>query len=302
MQQANLPRLAAKSKQKRPGQHLWRWLALLCLAVLTLASAQGDDSTAAIAAGGIELLRSDAVAMQRQEMFITPEKVSVDFVFANETASPVDSLVAFVVPDVALHDLDKHAIAPAALAESFAFTVRSDGREIEPQVDLRSDGANLRLRFYWPQSFPAGKKVAIRHSYRPLLGGSLIEPQIERQDQAATSLSRLYCLDDADWTAISAVAQARAERSGLSATLSGAFLDYTLSTGANWKGVINELLIGIAASENSKGGEGGGDAFLASCLTGLRRLDGTIWLRFADFKPTSDLRLLFINLPQAAND
>ena len=67
---------------------------------LSAAPALANDSVAELGTGGLILSRSDAVAMQSEDLFISPEKVTVDYVFHNNTDRDVDSIVAFPMPDI----------------------------------------------------------------------------------------------------------------------------------------------------------------------------------------------------------
>ncbi|TIT62302.1 MAG: DUF4424 domain-containing protein, partial [Mesorhizobium sp.] len=48
---------------------------------LSAAPALANDSVAELGTGGLILSRSDAVAMQSEDLFISPQKVTVDYVF-----------------------------------------------------------------------------------------------------------------------------------------------------------------------------------------------------------------------------
>ena len=53
------------------------WLAALL--TVTAASAQANDSIAELGAGGLILSRSDVVAMESEDLFLSRDKVTVDF-------------------------------------------------------------------------------------------------------------------------------------------------------------------------------------------------------------------------------
>src|SRR5690606_4913501 len=75
---------------------------LLCTSPTALLA---DDSTAALGAGGIELLQSDSIAMLEQDLFLAARKVRTRFVFQNESRADIKTLVAFVMPDIEARDL-----------------------------------------------------------------------------------------------------------------------------------------------------------------------------------------------------
>jgi hypothetical protein len=73
----------------------------LCLAALLAAApqARANDSTAAIGIGGLSLTRSEAIRLDRQELFISREQVRVEYRFTNTTDRDIETLVAFPLPD-----------------------------------------------------------------------------------------------------------------------------------------------------------------------------------------------------------
>ena len=82
-----------------PGKplHTFPGIALAAALALSAAPALANDSVAELGTGGLILSRSDAVAMQSEDLFISPEKVTVDYVFHNNTDK--DAIVAFPLPD-----------------------------------------------------------------------------------------------------------------------------------------------------------------------------------------------------------
>lgn len=119
------------------------WIVQGLAAVLALAlapAAQANDSVAGMALGGLEFLRTDAIAMVEEELHITPDEVRVHYVFVNETEKPVDTLVAFPLPAVGYPYLDFDYIPlPVENDPNFVdfFTV-IDGTPVEPMVEHRA--------------------------------------------------------------------------------------------------------------------------------------------------------------------
>jgi hypothetical protein len=73
---------------------------LLGLIALFLASssAQANDSAAHLGAGGLEFTTTDAVVMEKEDLYLSPELVKVDYIFRNVTNNPVELRVAFPLP------------------------------------------------------------------------------------------------------------------------------------------------------------------------------------------------------------
>ncbi|TIV08374.1 MAG: DUF4424 domain-containing protein, partial [Mesorhizobium sp.] len=102
------------------------------------APALANDSVAELGTGGLILSRSDAVAMQSEDLFISPEKVTVDYVFRNNTDKDVSSIVAFPMPDIE-GDPNEMPALPEAQSDNFlGFEVAIDGVDAKPQLEQRA--------------------------------------------------------------------------------------------------------------------------------------------------------------------
>ncbi|UCI09931.1 DUF4424 domain-containing protein [Mesorhizobium sp. B1-1-8] len=109
------------------------------IAALTLAAAPAfaNDSVAELGTGGLILSRSDAVAMQSEDLFISPEKVTVDYVFHNNTDKDVDAIVAFPMPDIS-GDPEEMPAIPENQSDNFlGFEVTIDGAPAKPQLEQK---------------------------------------------------------------------------------------------------------------------------------------------------------------------
>jgi hypothetical protein len=107
------------------------------LAVMA-APAFANDSVAELGTGGLILSRSDAVAMQSEDLFISPEKVTVDYVFRNNTDKDVSSIVAFPMPDIEGDPNEMPAIPEAQSDNFLGFEVTIDGVDAKPQLEQRA--------------------------------------------------------------------------------------------------------------------------------------------------------------------
>lgn len=141
----------------------------------------------------------------------------------------------------------------------------------------------LKTTHYWTQVFPAGRELDVRHRYTPAVGGSagsvFGDPDMaesEHHNQEATQ----YCTDDAFQ------AGARRMRSrGL--YLSETWIDYILTTGANWAEPIGEfrLVVDKGSSRN----------LVSFCGEGVRKISSTRFeMRRRNFTPTHDLSVLIL--------
>lgn len=70
------------------------------LAVLASRTPAVADGTAALAAGDLTFANTTALRMAEEALYMSPEKVRVRFVIANDTDKDVETLVAFPLPDI----------------------------------------------------------------------------------------------------------------------------------------------------------------------------------------------------------
>ncbi|RWC45253.1 MAG: DUF4424 domain-containing protein [Mesorhizobium sp.] len=104
---------------------------------LSAGSAFANDSVAELGTGGLILSRSDAVAMQSEDLFISPEKVTVDYVFHNNTDKDVDAIVAFPMPDISGNPEEIPAIPENQSDNFLGFEVTIDGVAAKPQLEQK---------------------------------------------------------------------------------------------------------------------------------------------------------------------
>jgi len=129
---------------------MWKWFAL-GLGWLVPLSAQANDSTAALTAGGLVLTKTDAIAMETERLVITPDSVSVGYRFRNVTDKPVVTQVAFPLPDLSLSDaFYGHPAIPSDDPLNFVgFQTQADGNPVDAkaQVRFRVNDADVTDRF-----------------------------------------------------------------------------------------------------------------------------------------------------------
>ena len=128
------------------------WLlgvALLCSA----ATLYANDSASELAAGGIVLVKTDAIAMQREDLYLSPAEVRVRYEMRNDTDQPVTLRVAFPLPELPsqtpggrVTSTGGHNIVmdqPAG-PNFLRFRLRVDGRDVTPETEVRAELADRR--------------------------------------------------------------------------------------------------------------------------------------------------------------
>jgi len=106
----------------------------------SLTGAKANDSSAAMAAGGLELTRNDQVRMVSEVLRIAPRLVEVNYVFENTGRTDVTTLVAFPLPELSQTVWYYSPLnIPFEKDHNFVgFQVWVDGREIRPDIEMRA--------------------------------------------------------------------------------------------------------------------------------------------------------------------
>ena len=316
---------------------------LLCLSG---PPAHANDSTALLGVGGLELTTSPDIVMAREDLFLSPKVVQVQYEFRNEGKNDITTRVAFPLPLI-----DQHAAAnvdlPARDHENFVdFRVVVDSKDVHPQLEQRAimdDGRDvteqlvaagihpnsslpgwdetlkalphdvwmklvreglfqvdekeaesrpdyispawrLKATFHWEQTFPAGKVLRVHHSYKPIVGSSFVA---EDHDRSADF--KPYCLDaDGNAGLRRKMRELKAkwkDHPNINPLLIMREVDYVLTTGANWKGPIENFRLTID-KEDPK-------AILSLCMDGLKKTGPTTFeLERQNFTPKEDIRFV----------
>jgi hypothetical protein len=114
-------------------------IALLALLGAVATPAAANDSTAQLGAGGLQLIRNEAIEILSEDLYVSAREVRVAYRFRNRTEAPVTYLVAFPLPAIdAVVPEALNVALPDAASENFVdFTVTVDGKRIAPKVDAR---------------------------------------------------------------------------------------------------------------------------------------------------------------------
>ena len=109
---------------------------LVCCTVLGDVSA--NDSTVELSVGGLTFTRNPDISMESEELTITPEFVTVRYVFLNQSQKPVNVTVAFPLPDIDLADADNYAIPTDDPVNFVAFQTKIDGKPVTFSINQRA--------------------------------------------------------------------------------------------------------------------------------------------------------------------
>lgn len=114
-------------------------LALLALA----APAAANDTVAELRPGGLVFVTSEQVSMEEEELYLSPEEVRVDYVFANAGTSPVHVTVAFPMPPLDGSPWEVPSIPDGDTANFLGFEAFVDGKPVEVKLQQRAEIAGL---------------------------------------------------------------------------------------------------------------------------------------------------------------
>ena len=157
--------------------------------------------------------------------------------------------------------------------------------EMEKHLEARW---TLQTTFFWEQTFPARRELAVDHRYQPSVGASvqtaLGESDLAKDDWYGEQV-RKYCVDKALFAAIDRARRTvRNERTPLREER----IAYVLKTGANWAGPIKDFRLVID--------KGDAKNLVSFCGDGVKKISATRFeMRKSDFTPQSDLFVLILS-------
>jgi hypothetical protein len=82
---------------------------ILAFAIYPFHYVHSNDTIAAISVGGLVLKKTDAIRMKDEKLIISPKKIRVTYEFLNESAQPIETLVAFPMPEIGANLYDNSA-------------------------------------------------------------------------------------------------------------------------------------------------------------------------------------------------
>lgn len=178
-------------------------------------------------------------------------------------------------PEAEGEALDRLPAADRARLVKLGLAVREDGR-LAPDWTVRE-------RWYWDQTFPAGRDLVVEHHYSPGTGGSvdaaLALPGF-RTSPEGRAMIRDYCVDPAFLAGLD-----RLSRRG--GGLPEQRIGYILTTGANWRSPIGRFRLVVD--------KGSARNLVSFCGEGVRKISPT---RFemvrTNWRPDRDLKVLIV--------
>jgi hypothetical protein len=108
--------------------------------LLTMHAAWGNDTSVALGADGLRIEPSNTITLEDEELSISAAEIRVRYIFRNLSDKPVDTLVAFPLPEIDVRELWEIGVdLPSDDPLNFVdFTVTVDGTPVTPQVEQRA--------------------------------------------------------------------------------------------------------------------------------------------------------------------
>src|SRR5215471_1114769 len=107
--------------------------------------AKANDSSAELAVGGLVFTKNSEISIESEDLTITPDTVTVHYVFLNQSVSPITLRVAFPLPDIDLADGANVAFPTSDPVNFVGFSTKIDGKPINFTVNQRAalDGKDV---------------------------------------------------------------------------------------------------------------------------------------------------------------
>ncbi|MDQ0464092.1 hypothetical protein QO010_001863 [Caulobacter ginsengisoli] len=145
----------------------------------------------------------------------------------------------------------------------------------------------VRTTFYWAQTFPAGKEIAVLHRYKPSVGasaGSMMGSVYSKGTPELAQYKRRYCMDQSLLSRIDQMARAAGNDGS---PFWEQRIGYVLKTGGNWAGPIGDFHLTID--------KGAAANLISLCVNGIVKTGPTRFeVRKSNFTPDRDLDILIL--------
>jgi hypothetical protein len=137
------------------------------LAALAASPALADDSSAALAAGGLVFTKQADIRMASEDLRISPKEVRVRYEFVNDGKNDVETVVAFPLPDIDVREFWYEPLGTTldTTPNFMGFALTVGGRKVDATADER---ALLNGRDVTAQVKAAGLPVNI-------VGGAMVK-------------------------------------------------------------------------------------------------------------------------------
>ncbi|WP_321338857.1 DUF4424 family protein [uncultured Cohaesibacter sp.] len=99
--------------------------------------ANANDASAMLDAGGIRLVETNAISLDVEDLYISPEQIRIHYEFFNHSDEDQRMLVAFPVPEIEAEPEWNYGINNADPINFLGFSVHSNGQPITPELEVK---------------------------------------------------------------------------------------------------------------------------------------------------------------------
>lgn len=116
------------------------FMKILIILLFLCSNAFSNDAVSSQTLKGIVLSKTDAIALRKEKLLLTPKEITVDYIFENTTSKAQTLLVSFPLPP-----LDDDSCAPDRTSRFDDFSVTVDGANVSYQTECRAFNESIEV-------------------------------------------------------------------------------------------------------------------------------------------------------------
>ena len=254
--------------------------ATLLLFTVLASSARANDGAVGIDGGQLVFKNLKGVEMWEEDLVLSPNLVSVRYVFRNKTAKDITTHIAFPIS----YALETDTTFDTKSKNPNGFFVSVNSKKIPFSTESKATESDYRTTHFWEQTFPAHKETIIEHQYKPIFGSNVIEQMVKNpsKDASFAGTIRSYYTDFSKEFCLSAQQRKLMEKERYVFNV----LNYILTTANTWDGPIGTFKLTIKKNTRKF-------LFLCTKLDLKKTSNGDFQTTVKDYKPAADLSIAF---------
>lgn len=239
-------------------------------------TAMANDGAVGLDGGQLVFKNLKGVEMLEEDLVLSPDLVSVKYIFRNKTEKDIATHVAFPIS----YMLETDTTFDTKSKNPNGFVVVVNGKKTPfLSESATKNGEHIRTH-YWEQIFPAGKNTVIEHQYKPIYGTDVTESMVKvgkagtDADLYYNAFKKGFCLSD------NQKALMQKDRHTFDV------LTYILKTANTWDGPIGTFNLTIKKNKRKF-------LFLCTDLDLKKKANGDFQATVKNFKPETNLNIAF---------
>jgi hypothetical protein len=258
-------------------------LTLLFCSILATSPALANDYEAAIGIGGLELKKSERIAIMLEDLYVSETLIKIRYEFKNESANDISTIVAFPIPPVDVDEASNSGLFKfSTLVNGHAVTTKVEKKTVAGKDQDDQDVEKTQFTYFWRQTFPARTVITIEHSYKPITGRSI--GFRSGQPLYIDQYQKTYCIED---NLIRSPIKTIGGNSKQEAVWHDVLITYILTTGASWSGPIREFRLVVD--------KGSPKNLVSFCGENVKQISQTQFeMRKNNFLPQKNLDVLIL--------